>query len=106
MVTADEREKELDRVQAWMCSEYIKQVVHDLREERDKLRAQIEIYAGPGCKFCINCNETGKKLAVAEDVIAKSKLVVCHWNEFGPEGFEESIHWLDQALAKIQSDKK
>jgi hypothetical protein len=86
--------------------------VERLEEERDQLKAE---------KFKAECEATEhwkhknlmfeemkslqEKLAIAEDVISKAKQVVSHWNEFHTQAeFEETIHWLQQALARIQGD--
>jgi DNA polymerase II small subunit/DNA polymerase delta subunit B len=51
-------------------------IISKLGKERDQLRAQLEIYTGPGCKFCILCNETEKTNEKLRERVEKLKALL------------------------------
>jgi hypothetical protein len=94
-IFAQERDAIRRKLDAWDLSREIS----NLREKTKALSISL-LEENEG-----ELQQLRSKLAVVDDVITRSKLVVSHWHEFGSDGFEEAIHYLESSLAAIRDEK-
>lgn len=102
-MTPDELEK-LKDIAASMVTPHTRYILYQLIDEIDRLQAQLAIYTGTGCQFCINCQESGRKLDAAMNILER---ISDPTPSIGRSSFSE---WelrqiAREALAKILGEK-